>query len=346
MFRVKAIQAQHGDALLISYGEEGSLRHILIDGGPKETVGVLLGELDAIREDGLLTLEALIVTHYDEDHIVGINELLANKPDWLEISDIWFNGYRHLTPPDEMGGKDGDVLTEFILRGDYAWNNAFDGGRIHQDSTPVSLGGGMKVHVLSPDTERLAQLRSHWTNPREFPTEGDDGDEDSPADLMGRDDPWPPGKFQEVAATEFKTDTSKPNGSSIALLLEFDEKRALLTGDAFSAVVESALRRLFPSPPDIDLLKVSHHGSKKNTSPKLLAAMNCRRFLVSTSGKSHKHPDNALIARLLDSVDEPEIVFNYSVELTTRWSAKYPRGWPVFTAVYPEDGKTSVDVWL
>lgn len=346
MFRVKAIQAGHGDALLVSYGDERRPRHILIDGGPANTIEVLVNELDALRDGETLTLEALVVTHYDEDHIVGINDLLSNRPEWLEISDVWFNGYRHLVPADELGSKDADTLTQQILDGKYPWNKAFEGGPVVQESTPVVLRGGMNVRVLSPDLDRLDRLRSHWTNPREFPTEGSDELGEEPADMMGKKDPWPPGKFRQVADTKFQSDTSKPNGSSIALLLEFDGKRALLTGDAYSSVVEAALRALYPNTPKIDLLKVSHHGSKGNTSAGLLAAMNCRRFLVCTNGDKYKHPDNVLIARLLDSVSEPEIVFNYSVTLTTRWSDSYPSGWPAFKPVYPNDGETSVDVWL
>jgi beta-lactamase superfamily II metal-dependent hydrolase len=334
------MQAEHGDALLVSYGEEENPRHILVDGGPGETFEAILAELDTVRTGDQLVLDALVVTHYDEDHIVGIIRILENKPEWLLISDIWFNGYRHLSPSDGLGKKDGDILTGLILKGKYPWNRAFDGKTIYEGVKPVLLDGGMKVYVLSPDERRLHLLRAEWTNPKEFPPEKlqDKGDS------LGKLDPWPPESFRETADAKHGYDTSTPNGSSIALLLEFDDRRALLAGDAFSDVVKASLSHHFPNRPDIHLLKVSHHGSKANTRASLLKSMKCKRFLVSTSGKKHKHPDNTLIARIIDSTSKVEIVFNYDVEHVSRWWRDFPSDWPKFKAVYPRDGETSVDL--
>ncbi|WP_154671132.1 hypothetical protein [Paraburkholderia mimosarum] len=45
MFRIKAIQAEHGDALLVSYGDPERPRHVLVDGGPAGTRDTLLALL-------------------------------------------------------------------------------------------------------------------------------------------------------------------------------------------------------------------------------------------------------------------------------------------------------------
>lgn len=338
LFQVKAIQAEQGDALLISYGEASQLRHLLIDGGPADTESTLIDVLKRSRTGGRLRLEALVVTHYDLDHIEGVIGLLKNKPDWLEIADIWFNGFHHLHSTDRLGSSEGDTLSDLILAGNYPWNDAFGRRAIQQDCDPVCLEGGLRVYVLSPNAATLASLAKDWTDPWSVPDKSA-----IPRDLLGRNDPWPPGSYEDASGSDFRRDTSSANGSSIALLLKFDDKRVLLAADAFAHVIRAALKKHCRTRPEIHLLKVSHHGSKANTDYPLLDSLNCRRFLISTSGKGHKHPDNTLIARLLRARNEPEIIFNYAVKHTARWGQPLP-GWPSFSAVYPADGETFVKI--
>ncbi|WP_047237658.1 ComEC/Rec2 family competence protein [Chromobacterium subtsugae] len=338
MFQVNAIQAEQGDALLVSYGEASQPRHLLIDGGPAGTESTLVDVLKHSRTEGRLRLEVLVITHYDLDHIEGVIGLLQNKPDWLEIADIWFNGFHHLRSTDRLGPSEGDTLSDLISAGGYPWNDAFGRRAIQQNCDPVHLEGGLQVSVLSPDATSLASLANYWTDPRCMPDKSS-----PPRDLLGRSDPWPPGSYEDASTSTFKRDTSPANGSSIALLLEFERKRVLLAADAFAHVVEAALRKHFSSKPEIHLLKVAHHGSKANTNYPLLNSLKCRRFLISTSGKGHGHPDNALIARLLRAHNEPEIFFNYAVEYTARWG-KPLQGWPSFSAVYPADGERFVRI--
>lgn len=346
MFRVRAIQVEHGDSLLVSYGDTDRLRHLLIDGGPAGSAEVLRSILNDERgADERLRLEALVITHYDLDHIEGVIELLSNMPPWLDIADIWFNGRRHLPDRDKLGPRDGDILTR-LIDGKFPWNTRFSGdvagalGTIEQACPSISLDGGLEVRVLSPDRTRLLALASAW---RSDTFSGVDKDS-KPRDTLGRSDVWPPKAFN-ATQTRFVPDESIPNGSSIALLLTFEGKRVLLASDAFSEVVKAGLElHLTPGTP-VDLLKVSHHGSKANTDPELLKMIKCKKFLISTSGKIHKHPDHALIARLISKLDEPEIFFNYGVDWPGYWRSR-PTSWPVFLARYPEGGQRFVDVVL
>ena len=75
MFEILSIQADNGDSLFVSYGAKDRLRHLLIDGGTTEVVDNLIETLKLQRSGERLRLEALVVTHYDLDHIQGIIEL-------------------------------------------------------------------------------------------------------------------------------------------------------------------------------------------------------------------------------------------------------------------------------
>jgi len=347
MFRVRAVQVQEGDALLVSYGTAERPRHLLVDGGPSQSITTLLPVLECARVDGVLKLEALVVTHYDLDHIQGVIELLKLLPPWLEIEDVWFNGYQHLGATDALGAKEADALSDLICKLGLPWNKYFQkcgsgGGRaVLQAAKPVLLPDGLEVRVLSPDQPGLSALARVWKSSAVPPSEPPQ----VPGDALGRADTWPPKEFSATRAHMYTPDRSIPNQSSIALLLTFENKRALLAGDAFAEVVKAGLELNGSSVDSIDLLKVSHHGSKGNTHMPLLTLMGCKRFLISTSGKMHGHPDHELIERLVADGRNPEIIFNCNTGWSGKWKQR-PQGWPFYSTRYPEHGNQFVDVLL
>ena len=94
----------------------------------------------------------------------------------------------------------------------------------------------------------------------------------------------------------------------------------------------------------VDLCKVPHHASAYNVNRALVAALDCRHWLISTSGARHRHPDRAAVARILARRDSPTLWFNYRgpttdefarASVTTRWDA---------TTVRPEPGKEGLRV--
>ena len=95
---------------------------------------------------------------------------------------------------------------------------------------------------------------------------------------------------EELSAVKFKEDSTKPNGSSIAFIAEFGGKRVLMGADSHPGMIEKKLRSLGASETNrykLDCLKVSHHGSKANTSLELLQIIDCTRFAISTDGSRH-----------------------------------------------------------
>ena len=49
----------------------------------------------------------------------------------------------------------------------------------------------------------------------------------------------------------------------------------------------------------VDAVKLPHHGSKNNVSTELVEVLRSPRWLVSTNGSKHDHPDLAAIARVV-----------------------------------------------
>ncbi|OGY39012.1 MAG: hypothetical protein A2418_02285 [Candidatus Brennerbacteria bacterium RIFOXYC1_FULL_41_11] len=86
----------------------------------------------------------------------------------------------------------------------------------------------------------------------------------------------------------------KLNDTSIVSLLEFKDFSALFTGD-ISANAERVLAGILP---DIDLLKVAHHGSKYSSSEKFLATLHPEYAVIEVGKNSYGHPTPEALLRL------------------------------------------------
>lgn len=348
MFSIEMLQAIEGDALWIEYGNPDSPYRILIDCGYKSTYRKIMHRL---RRQPEVKFELLVMTHIDNDHIAGAVPLVADgdvTPD--RIGQIWFNGREQID--DSLGAREAEYFTRNIERKAFPWNTQFGGGPIVMPETgpgdPILLKGDMRLTLLSPAHEQLKNLLEDWEEKLEKVLKGQDLKEladDAPKrlqpDVLGEPN------INQLAEKPFTPDDEPTNGSSIAFLAEyrdpFDdnrEKAALFTGDSFSPVLEKSLSRLLEKRRvdrlKLDAFKVSHHGSKKNTSSKLLDLVSCRHFLISTNGSRHKHPDQECIARIVTSQKRPiDLHFNYNSKINKMWRSKTLMRKHKFTAHYP-----------
>ena len=362
MFRIDLLPAEYGDAIWIEYGRLRRRHRLLIDCGTSAVFPRLRERILALRESDR-HFELLVITHVDADHIGGALDLLRQQQELgVTFGEIWFNGYVHLTPggvvprpeaEDILGPLQGEVLTELIVaNGAAKWNAAVQGGAlVVPESGPLQvlrqLPGGMKLTLLSPFQGQLDRLRPAWdaacrkagivagaatVDDRTRLDEVEEPrDED---DLLGDPD------VGQLAARPFKPDRAAPNGTSIALLAEYAGRRALLSGDAFAPVMLDALARLPGNSPGrlrLDAVKMSHHGSRGNTSVELVRAVQCENWLVSTNGKQFRHPDREAIARVIrDGGSGVALHFNYRTEFNDLWDSAGLRRRHGYSVRYPD----------
>ncbi|MHC5010109.1 MAG: ComEC/Rec2 family competence protein, partial [Planctomycetota bacterium] len=126
-----------------------------------------------------------------------------------------------------------------------------------------------------------------------------------------------------------------------------------LTGDAFPEDIETAARVVSAADGDlalpIDLLKLSHHGGQKNTSAALLQSLACKRYLVSSSGIQHAHPNPESIGRILvhgRRRGRPELFFNYESPASEVWADRKLRRDHDYVVQYPDGSAGGVTVEL
>lgn len=366
MFEIEMLPADEGDALWLEYGS-GPRHRILIDCGRKTAYRAVASRLGRSPD---LRFELFVLTHVDADHISGAIPLLQDDrfgPD--RVGDVWFNGWRHLNGlhrdfegnmPGILGARQGEFFAAVLRERDYLWNGAFDGKAVVVEADgnlpTVELEGGMKLTILGPTWPKLQDMRDRW----ESDLGGADpnkamepGDYERALELLGRDRRHGPDllggghdgpiEVGRLSEEPFDPDDSEPNGSSISFLAECDGRSALFAGDAHAPQLEASVQRLLQERGlerlQIDALKMAHHGSARNNSHELLELLDCRRYLLSSNGSRHHHPDPEALARVLTVYDEGvEFHFNYESEESQLWADEELQARHRFKAFYPQDG--------
>jgi len=351
MLRVEMLPARQGDALWIEYGDAAHPKRMLVDGGTPGSWQAVRTRIEQLGE-GERRFELVVITHIDTDHIGGMLPLLEDDALGIEVGDVWFNGYRHLPGAvDPMGPVHGERLTKLLIKRGLPWNEAFGGNAVVvPDGEPpprVECDDGLALTVLSPRPVELATLLPVWG-----PVVKEHGlDPDTPAQPA----PAPPGievmggvGVGELAARKFGEDGTVANGSSIALLLEYDGKTVMLCADAFPLVLLDSLDRLLNDAPTgarlkLDAFKLPHHGSRRNLNLELMRRLECGLLLVSTDGTQTHHPHPEAVARAVVTQEHAQLVFNYRTKYTELWDpaahAVTHRRDQAWTAGFPQPGE-------
>ncbi len=355
---ITMLPAKEGDCLLVSYGPPDALRYVLIDAGRDWTYKHALAAY--LAERGIDTLELLVVTHVDRDHIDGMLSLMRDPALALRVRNVWFNTWDHLgggvvrVPEIEddlesFGARMGEELSGLIVRHGWPWNAQFGGAAVELAPPPadnVIELGGLRLTLLSPSREKLEALKPVWAKEcraagitpgailQEYQAEEPLEDD---IEAFGAVD------IEALAAEPFSEDGSEANGSSIAFLLEYAGRRVLLAGDAHTDLLVRQLRALGAAegaPLRVDAFKLPHHGSKYNLSAELLGLLDCRHFLVSTNGNYFKHPEDVAMARLVKyGCSDATVHFNYRTAYNAHW---HNDGWQRryrYRVEYPEPGR-------
>ena len=356
---VKMLPAEWGDCLWIEYGTDVRRpSRVLIDCGPRGTAARLLKQIATLptpeRE-----VELFILSHIDDDHIGGAIPFMEADRGGLRMHDVWFNGYGHLAKmlgPDKgmLGAEQGERFSALILKSKLPWNRWQNGNTIVlPDQGPLpeqTLPGGLKITLLSPTRAGLSTLATSWA--KELKAKGiAPGAGLDPETFLGGGGAKPTDEetsksvdVDQLAEEPFTSDDAPNNGSSIAVLVEFEGKSLLLAADAHPPVVEASIQRLLAARGGkrlaVDALKVAHHGSHGNTSPALLGLLDCPRYLISTNGKKFSHPHRVTIGRIIKHAGRGcELLFNYRVAVNEIWAREDLQTRYGYRATYPTSGE-------
>lgn len=102
---------------------------------------------------------------------------------------------------------------------------------------------------------------------------------------------------------------SNTNDFSPIMVVSDNNKLVCLTGDASTDIEESAMGNY--TLPDIDLLKLGHHGSKYSTSMAFLVALQPEYVVAQVGTNTYGHPSSDVLNRLAE-YDEEYDKYTYS----------------------------------
>jgi beta-lactamase superfamily II metal-dependent hydrolase len=233
----------------------------------------------------------------------------------------------------DISCKQGSSFASLIYKYNYSWNKSFFYKAIYIENEKEVSIGDLKFIFLSPTEEKLKKLSKKWekelsSNKYDFEISDELFFDDAFEFFMKflQDDTYMVSDisakktiyFEELSLKEEK-DNSITNGSSLAFIVEYKDKKLLFLGDAHENIIYDSLIKLEEEKYGLsfDVIKVSHHGSNKNISNRLINLINCDKFLFSTDGLSHNHPDIEAISKILvkDTSNKKELFFNYNLDI-------------------------------
>lgn len=344
MFKLHAVQAKEGDALLLEYGAPAEPHFILVDGGPSGTYrDHLRGALEGIARR---ELELVILSHVDNDHAVGLVDLFSElfeqqvneKPLLIKPKALWHNAFSQ-TLSHEVQERLANALasapnqaalqaTQAVLAGvnagsklrglatslDVSVNPAFGKNPVRLETQEAPFQSeNLTLTVVGPTERNLARLKKDWEK-------------------------WLDKNEEKIATGEVETlalsDTSIPNLSSIVVVARADDRTVLLTGDARGDFIVEGLRTSgYPADADgrfhFDCLKVQHHGSDRNSDLEFFEQVTADHYLISADGK-HGNPEPETLEWILQAARKQQRRFTLHV-------TNEPEGVQEFVKQYPPE---------
>lgn len=315
---IRVLKAFHGDCIFITVESGTVTERILIDGGPQATFGAppqgelrtLLSELERQGKH----IDLVILTHVDDDHIGGLIKAFEVKDGLTKLArKVIFNSGRIIhehfkvpvDPSKDITGNftqstntsinQGNNL-ERLLKGLGIWHES-----VIKQGDKYSLQS-CELLFLTPNENELKKLLGKWEK-----------EQASPFTSASNTD-WKKGYKELLETDTFKEDNSTPNGSSISFILKVSGNNFLFLGDAHPSSITQGLAMLghdAESPIKAEMVKLSHHGSKANTSFELLSAIDCLRYVVSTDATRHGLPNKMTFARIHSKNANAVVLFNY-----------------------------------
>lgn len=348
--KLEVLPARKGDCLILHCGTEEAPGLILIDGGPAGTYAdALRDRLMELRterrlaEDKPLVINLVLVSHVDDDHIVGVLDLFQEMkarardgdPPLFVVERLWHNSFDHIIGNDETSA--------FLASSQFGAAATHGAAEAIAEEADEELRDALKILASLPNGDLLRELASDPALDVPINPEFDDEliqstvGQLTTAEVEGvtftilgprrpelqrlqtdfdewfRNRPRNAGNAASFLAA-YGRETVTNLSSIVAVAEDSDGKRILLTGDARGDKVLKGATETGLLEPDgtypVEIMKLPHHGSAGNIQPDFLIAFPARHYVFSGNGK-HGNPERKAAEMVLERPQPTDLVFSY-----------------------------------
>lgn len=325
--KIHFLKASHGDSFIIEdWDQDNNPTIIIIDGGLPDTYRRYINPIISKYKK----INLLVLTHTDDDHIKGLISFFQSELySKIDVKGYWANCRYSikLNVGSQVSLSAAKDFDKFLLQKEGEDLKEKWSKDIIFTGNPYIIND-IEFLILSPEQEQINLFYDKWRIEEEINTA-------QAANIV--EDQLQKGTIEDIGRSSFSPTNSLiddfVNASSIAFFMKCKSLTILFLGDARPEIVVSSLKQLGYNSTDnrmtVDYVKISHHGSKNNTSPELLNHMNCNHFIISTNGGigRSKHPDRETIAWILcreNRTKEPtHLYFNYKLSDIEKKAGKF-----------------------
>jgi beta-lactamase superfamily II metal-dependent hydrolase len=302
----------------------------------------ILGLIEFFKSNGCSNNPKIIpVDNVIHNSVRSLNSLKTNiirNDDYELLSEVALQGYpcSDSQMEREISAHQGSSLAALLLAGKYNWNFSEGNKSISCENFPIiKLNDNANLKLIGPTLERLNELKGWWLKElRRLGFIGDIGDtiifDDAFEFLCAKHNLKSNDKnviSQISGSTEYSLhdayypDTSATNSSSVTFIAEIGSSKLLFLGDAWSEDIEFQVKKLERGRNKLifQAIKISHHGSLRNTSTSLLELIDAPAYFISSNGNRHNHPDIEVLKEIVDRPSEFQrhLYFSYSTPAST-----------------------------
>ncbi len=368
MFKLRIVQAKFGDCLIVEYGDKKNTKYMLIDGGPAGVYsGSLRNELLKIKSKGG-QIDLMVLSHIDGDHIVGLIDLLeelkqnaADEEDQvIKINELWINSFsqtisrgNNLTKALQNMFMNVNNVASTMPSSNLALQSVKQGDTLRRNAKLLSIPinqlskneiiscetisecitlDNIKLTIVGPNKDNLDKLQKEWM---EWIRKNE-------AKVMSAD--------RELLS---KLDKSVPNLSSIMFLMESGGKTILFTGDGRGDFIIEGLEKAKLLDAEgklhVDVFKVPHHGSVRNSTEDFFDKIMADTYIISADGR-HDNPDFETLSWIVTSANNQKRKIKLICTNETDSSKKLLKDFPPskfgYELEYLPKGETSMELLL
>lgn len=305
---IKLFKAGAGDSFLIKIMNN----YILIDGGYGGTFEEIKNQILNLDKN----LRLVVLTHYDNDHLMGLINLFRNNETKDKVDKVWANLEKHL---GIKAVYQVEIVDDIKRSGVKAceFQTLLPEEKLNQNPIETNYrddifnNENFEIEIMNPTRESLIDLNKYFENELLIKTKDRNSLTRSPKNDYFY-------STKELLLKTLTPDNNEANNNSIVLLFKTQDGNYLFTGDCSTQVLKKRLIEkgyCKKNKLKLNLFKLPHHGSQTGFDIEIFDLIECTNYFIQAGPNNHGNPSKEMFVKFLDKMKSinivPTIITNY-----------------------------------